>query len=50
MGGSIVSRLVNRYWQIVLVPTVLLSCVYADWSHTQKWKKKATKDDLPLNN
>ncbi|XP_078044086.1 uncharacterized protein LOC144473769 [Augochlora pura] len=44
-----VVRLLNRYWQIVFFPTLLLGSVYSDWAHTQEWKKRATKDDELLN-
>lgn len=34
---------VKRYWVSVVFPTVTVWSIYADWSHTQEWKKQKTQ-------
>jgi hypothetical protein len=30
-----------KYYKInIIFPTICISTIYADWSHTQEWKKK----------
>lgn len=30
--------LLKKYWAVTIIPSFLLYCVYADYTHTQKWK------------
>ncbi|XP_076169455.1 uncharacterized protein LOC143147768 isoform X2 [Ptiloglossa arizonensis] len=47
MGMSKVSYLIKRYWAVVTFPTIVAVTIYADWSHTQQWKKEiANKEKL----
>lgn len=40
MAGSVVARLARKYGAVVFFPTVTVSTIYADWSHTQQWKQQ----------
>lgn len=35
-----VGRLISRYCLVTLLPAFVVSTIYADWSHTQKFKAK----------
>ncbi|KZC04757.1 hypothetical protein WN55_09556 [Dufourea novaeangliae] len=43
MDGLKLARWIRRYWPILFFPTVSVSLIYADWSHTREWKKKVAE-------
>ncbi|XP_034123285.1 uncharacterized protein LOC117580726 [Drosophila guanche] len=40
MGSSVVSQLALKYAAVIFFPTVAVGSIYADWSHTRKWKRQ----------
>lgn len=40
MAGIQIGYLLKRYSIVVLLPTITVSTIYADWAHTRQWKKQ----------
>lgn len=36
----VVGTLINRYILVITFPTFVAAAIYADYTHTQKWKKE----------
>ncbi|XP_013118537.1 uncharacterized protein LOC106095754 [Stomoxys calcitrans] len=39
MAGSAVARLASKYGAVIFFPSFTAATIFADWSHTQNWKK-----------